>query len=612
MIANNTPVARLLTRTRIRAVSIESPCVNREVTVKKKRRNRDEANLERSVVHCSGGPQVSLGRKSLTFLGHNARLLLVLLVGSSVLIFTNDTHSQTNITELDGMIKQQKYTEALEALNRSALSQVDRLSWLREKGEQGHIPLQYELSKALLQTSLTESLKWYARARLARTLDVAECRDASVSLLARMALDKISEDVVQAGQANPQLFNKAISDAIAWDANRASVPPSKWICGESKPPSTEGYVLPLEVRKKKRSEARLTMVSKAKLEEAKTLAIANGLRAKYQILDSKFPSYDDFLSSNAIYWLDNYRVVFLGYDVKRLATNGDEWLHKAVNGVFVWNVKNNHVTPLFEGRKVGNLCVFKSVISFYAVLEDSTKTVLEGTMEQFQGGRSERRVPDEKFNPNRSRWPNCSGISQLPVGIRSHSEIIFLLPEHGYIDLRRKEATPRAENYRLVRPAPGTVVPLSFPGLSPSIEVRYVEQRNAYMVTGSYFGPEMGQDEGNFPPLADRFFYWLAPNGHVSKEIQPFGYCTYTRGGGLVTRRGYLRHFCLASKDGEELIVSERARTAGGIAASPNGCLIAFGGAIGGQTREESQKERASGRIGNLTLNMIDICNGRR
>jgi hypothetical protein len=534
----------------------------------------------------------------------NATFLVVLLAS----LFPTRLLAQVPVEQLDRMVAQQKYAEVLSLLEKSALTRAQQIAWLRAQGDAGHVPLQYELSRRLLPIDLAESLRWYAKGRLARTLDVAECRDTTSSLPGRLALDQVSEDVVKAGQANPRLFNAAILDAVRWDEERSRIPPSKWICGESVPPSAAGHVLPPDERKRKRGEARMTMASKAKFEVAREDALERGRRANYRIVDSGFPSDADS-PEGSVYWLDDRRVVFLGYDVKRLLPTGEgDGKYSALNGVYLWEPEAGKIAPLFEAEKVGKLCVFKGFISFYAHLQDRTEAVLEGTLQQFHRAQFARKPHDEERYPNRSRWPRCDGLP--PMGERERS-VVFLLPEHGYIDFHRREWAPKAEGYHLFRPGDKVGKPLSFPGFATTPAIRYVEDRNAYMVTGAYFGPDMARDASNFPPMADRFFYWLTPDGRVKKETQPFGACTYSQGGGLPTRRGYLQHFCLMAKEGEEILAPLSARARGGIAVSPDGCKVAFGAAIDGRSIDDDRRERNAGRTGSFTLKMMNLCTGR-
>jgi hypothetical protein len=508
-----------------------------------------------------------------------------------------------SIGELNAMVKEQRYPEALAALRASSLTDVQRLTWLRERADEGHVPLQYELSRRLLPTDLSQSLKWYAKGRLARTLDVAECRDSAVSLPVQMALDEVSEPTVKAGQANPKLFNAAIWEAVLWDEQRSTIPPSKWICGDSSPPTPEGHVLPAGERKRKRDEARLVMVSKAKVEVAREAAVERGQRANYRIVESGIAAGSDTPDSG-VYWLDNRRVVFLGYGTARGEPSDGDRERNAVTTVHVWDPESNKAAPLLEAERVGKLCVFRGYISLYARLSNQGEAILEGTLEQFRGKQFARRPYDEHRYPNRSRWPYCKGI---PAAGQNPATVRLLLPRDGYIDLRRAEWSHKAEGYRLLKPGDAVGRPLDFPGLANMPKVRYIEQRNAYMVTGDYSGPGMSRDQGNFPLLADRFFYWLSPDGRVVRETQKFGACTYSSTGGLPTKRGYLLRFCLMAEEGEQMLVPLSTRSHGGIAMSPDGCRVAFAATTEGRSTDGGRRSTAQRNA--YTLKMIDLCN---
>lgn len=525
------------------------------------------------------------------------RICTLLLYGMLGFALSSCSIAQIPVAELNAMVETQKYADALSGLRRSGLSEPERLDWLRAKAEEGHVPLQYELSRLLFPTDLAESLKWYARGRLARTLDVAECGDATVSLPLRVGLDQISEEIVKAGQANPKVFNAAILDAVQWDERRTKVPSSKWICGESKPPSPEGYVLPPEQRKQKRNEARLNMAGKAKLEAAREAAMEAGRRANYRVVDSGFPASGSRRTlDRSIHWLDDGRVIFLGNDVTRIARNPDSGaLESRLNGVYIWDTRTGQVRQLYQADSVESLCVFRGFISFRVRWDNDTTHMVEGRVDRLQ-----KRPDDDRRYPEGARWPNCGGIPPVPAHVQKRRNFVHLLPEHGYLDLTRS-----SEGYRLYPPGSKTGRLVSFPNLSPA-EIRYDERKGAYMVSGSYLGPDRISDTsyGGFPLLADRFFYWLHPDGRVEKVVQPFGSCTAGGGGGQVTPRGILRNGCLIKNDGGEEWI-------GGAILSPDGCKVAVSSAPSEELAKASEAERVAGRPGFVTLKMIEICKGR-
>lgn len=528
-------------------------------------------------------------------------LSLAILLGCAL---SSCSVAQVPVAELSAMVEAQRYAEALAALSRSTLSESEQINWLRERGEAGHVPLQYELSRRLFPADVVESLKWYARGRLARTLDAAECGDATVSLPVRVGLDRISEEIVKAGQANPKLFNAAILDAVQWDERRAKVPSSKWICGESKPPSAEGYVLPLEQRKQKRSEARLNMAGKAKLEAAREATMEAGRRAKYPVIDSGFPVSGSVRTlDGSVYWLDDQRVIFLGNDVTRIAKNPDSGMPESrVNGLFVWDTKGGQVKQLYQADSVESLCVFKKFISFRARWDNDISHMVEGTI-----GRLKKRPDNDRRYPQGVRWPNCGGRPPAPAHVH-WGNFRPLLPEHGYLDLSRSP-----EGYRLYRPGNKAGMRINFPDLSVG-DIRYDERKGAYAVSGQYLGPDRISDTGanRFPPLSDRFFYWLYPDGRIEKVIQRYGFCTHSGGGGQLTPVGVLRGRCLIKADGDEYLAPNIVGAGSGIALSPEGCRVVFGGAPSEELRKATEAENVAGRPGFITLKMIQICEERR
>src|SRR5207245_8819744 len=110
-------------------------------------------------------------------------------------------------------------------------SEQEKIVWLRAQAELGHVPLQYELAVLVFPSNRSEALKWYARGRLARTLDGAECKSPTASLTARVILDNRAAAVRDAGAADAAEFQAAIADALSWEASRTRRPSPEWICG---------------------------------------------------------------------------------------------------------------------------------------------------------------------------------------------------------------------------------------------------------------------------------------------------------------------------------------------------------------------------------------------
>ena len=84
-------------------------------------------------------------------------------------------YSGRSLQSIDPFVERQEYVSALERLKRADADDATKRAWLWRHAEAGHVPLQYELAALLFPQDPAEGLKWYARGRLARTLDAAEC-----------------------------------------------------------------------------------------------------------------------------------------------------------------------------------------------------------------------------------------------------------------------------------------------------------------------------------------------------------------------------------------------------------------------------------------------------
>lgn len=513
--------------------------------------------------------------------------------------------AQTAVKELDDMAEAQNYDAALAALVQSTLGPAEQLAWLEAMAERGHVPMMYVLSRRLLSIDLAGSLKWYSRGRLVRTLDVAECRDRASTLSTRVALDRMSKEVVEAGQANENVFSIAIFDTLKWDEQRAKEPPSKWICGQSNPPSNEGDVLEQEVRSKSRSAARLTLTSMAKLQLARYVAVETGRKANYQVTDSGFVFEGTRSSREGVsaHWLDDRRVVFAGTDGMH---DSDKSTARArgtrPNGVFVWDTQENKVVALVVAQEVDALCAFRGFISFRVRQKDGGVEMVEGTIEKL------KKAPIDEGRPTkRERWPLCKGRQPVPAHIKDFTNFRPLLPQHGYLDLTKSDG-----GYRLHPPGNRTGVLVNFPDLAPT-EVVYDERKDAYIVSGRYQGPGKTVDTSSsqFPPLADRFFYLLHPGGKVEKISEPFGFCSYGGRGGYFTPRGILRGRCLSSENREELLSPDLSGASSNVALSPGGCRLALRSGPVKSSESRTSPMLMRERDQRTTLKMIEICERR-
>ena len=82
-------------------------------------------------------------------------------------------------SEISGLVSRQDYARALVKLN--SLPEKERIDLLLRHAEDGHVPMAYELAAILFPSDVEQSLKWYARGRLARIFSRACSKAASCS-----------------------------------------------------------------------------------------------------------------------------------------------------------------------------------------------------------------------------------------------------------------------------------------------------------------------------------------------------------------------------------------------------------------------------------------------
>ena len=330
----------------------------------------------------------------------------------------------STLARLDALVSNQGYGEALRALERDPSSAEEKLQWLRVQAERGHVPMIYELSARLFPTDVSQSLKWYARGRLARTLDAAECAQGSASWGWRVNLDRQVETVRDAGVARPREFSAAIDEALAWDAKRRDRPSAAWICGPVDD-EKDHNLLPQPKRDAERADTRETMVINAKAIADFYKAVDAGAAAKFRTLESNIDVPEGLIRRSAG-WLDDHRLLFVG---RQPDENARRRGSSPFTDLYLWDTEADRITLVRTEAAMWDLCVDGlSVVLAYTNARDADRVWLAtGTFPQL----TEERVDLETRN-RLFRRSDCKPIEQDPR-IRRGSDVSWLRSEDGFV-----------------------------------------------------------------------------------------------------------------------------------------------------------------------------------
>ena len=130
--------------------------------------------------------------------------------------------------QLETLVREQRYNEIAKILAAQAGSPASMLPWLRQQAEAGHVPLQFEFSKALASSEPPQALSWFAIARIGATLDAVLCADktagSAVSALTMAYGQYIRPSMTDSG------YKTAVEQALQWHEQHPLRPSALWIC----------------------------------------------------------------------------------------------------------------------------------------------------------------------------------------------------------------------------------------------------------------------------------------------------------------------------------------------------------------------------------------------
>ena len=149
------------------------------------------------------------------------------------------------LAELDKQYAEGRYLEAVIKLHGMPALDPEVAKWLAGKAEAGVPPFQYEYSRRLAESDMPAAIRWFARAFVVRSLDVAECTEwtrAPGHVAIRRLYLPLNDKVL----AHPALYAAEAEQAIEWERSRPERPSARWIC--------EDLMLPAEQRQAARDK----------------------------------------------------------------------------------------------------------------------------------------------------------------------------------------------------------------------------------------------------------------------------------------------------------------------------------------------------------------------
>jgi hypothetical protein len=511
------------------------------------------------------------------------RIVATVLPLLSAYIFITPVVWGQETARFDALLEAAKTDELSAEFRSGRIQGQEPLGWLRRRAEQGHAIAQYELASRLGKGSLEKALKWYARARMSRVLDGAECARSNHSAALGWALDLDYQRLETLARENESKFSLAIEEALKWEASRNSRPTAKWICGESTPPSAEGDVLAPSQRQAERREALEQLAARAKDIDAQQRLMAQPINSdRFGILNAPF-------IGSPIRWLNNEQlyVRLADIDVQPFAARSK----RSPAQYLIWNIRTGEVEEANNFPR-GKFCYYSGYLS-YTRSEEEYVLFIEGPVgEQREIGRRRVReghkalpLPEEGIrrpNPFNCRW---DGPGWLGKALKYP-----LLEEHGHILVNRygSELT-----YVRANGGDPVVLPFNYSDIQSAV---YSPALNAYVVPRNINGG------------AGALTLWLLkPDGTMSSTVFPAGPWFGASRGFHVSRAGIViwSHRRAGRGDGGFAGIylsrnNEVARLMSGFVngsdVSPDGCKIAAG--LGHENRRSE-------------LKVVNVCKGR-
>lgn len=334
-------------------------------------------------------------------------------------------------------------------------------------------------------------------------------------------------------------------------------------------------------------------------------------QASFVLKDSGFPAS----SQHRIYWLDNDRIIFTGYEIN-LEKLDKQGRYAREQNIYIWDTRDDRRSVYVRNASLG--CYFRGYIR-YSILNGPSKKGLMGQeliyLDMFYSKDTWEEEPPEWEEHVKMQPITCRSYRAKPFKLQA--DIVELLPEHGHLDF----ALPATHQ-------PGAALPpISFHrfGVGTSIalpvtineiarhHVHYLEFLEEYLLFSAHLvDSKTGKQVPSWQKDALQQFWILKPDGTVTELHVPAPYNRWDslfplREGVFATGRsakvteprgpGDAGAYWIHGEGHLEKLATGLINKS---AVSPNGCKVAF-------VREPYDTLRIENRV---TLLLLDICLG--
>lgn len=322
-------------------------------------------------------------------------------------------------------------------------------------------------------------------------------------------------------------------------------------------------------------------------------------RTPFLLKDSGFQAS----SQHRIFWLDNDRVIFTGYEIN-LDKLDKQGKYGREQNIYIWDTREKHRSVYVKNASLG--CYFRGYIG-YSISEGPSK---KGPMGQ------ERTYLDihyskESWEDEPPEWEE--GVKHHPITCKAYrsrglrGDYVELLPDHGYLDIRHSWNIQSGKDGAILWHRSDKTGVVSLPILKSEIDpshIHYIAFLDSYFMHG---WNNIAKKEVVHPQT-----YWLMKSdGSVTKH-EITGYfggwtnATPTRNGLFVVTNAINVRKSLDPGDAGAYWVHQGqsqkiiSGMVSNLSVSPNGCKVAF-------VRDPFDAKDRESRI---TLNFIDVCKG--
>lgn len=322
-------------------------------------------------------------------------------------------------------------------------------------------------------------------------------------------------------------------------------------------------------------------------------------QASFTLKDSKFQTSPN----HRIFWLDNDRVIFTGYELN-LEKTDQQGKYVREQNIYIWDIREDRRSVYVKNASLG--CYFRGYIA-YSIIEGPSK---KGPIGQ------ERTYLDIHFS--KETWEGEppeweKEVKHHPITCRAYrsrglrGDYVELLPEHGYLNLQRPHDVQLGKDAAILWHQPGAIKEVKLPILRSEVDpshIYYIDFLDSYFIYGwNYIGKRNSVQPQN---------YWLLrSDGTVTKHevLGHFGgwiNATPMQKGLFVTTNAINVWKSLDPGDAGAYWVHQNqlqkidGGMIGNFAVSPDGCKVAF-------VRDPFDKKDREFRI---TLNLFNACQG--